>query len=124
MAVPNGECSSSGNSGVVVTDVSPNEDETLEGRAAAIRKKLDNTYRQIGFLNQQIRDLRRLYKRAEKYNKHAFCYNILIKRSIASGIKMMYCHYANTQVAELERITTQLEEVRSTASDTSDGNRV
>ncbi|KAL3208853.1 hypothetical protein MRX96_038540 [Rhipicephalus microplus] len=92
MAAPSGECSSSGKIGVVVTDVSTNENETLEGRAAAIRNKLDNTYRQIGFLNQQIRDLKRLYKRAEKYNKHAFRYDILIKRSIASGIKMVYCH--------------------------------
>ncbi|KAL3208843.1 hypothetical protein MRX96_038530 [Rhipicephalus microplus] len=124
MAAPNGKCSSSGNSGVVVTDVSTNENKTLEGRAAAIRNKLDNTYRQIGFFNQQIRDLKRLYKRAKKYNKHAFRYDILIKRSIASGIKMVYCHYAKTKVAELEHITTQLKEARSTASDTSDGDRV
>ncbi|KAL3208844.1 hypothetical protein MRX96_038531 [Rhipicephalus microplus] len=79
MAAPNGERSSSDNSGVEVTDVSTNENETLEGRAAAIRNKLDNTYRQIGFLNQQIRDLKRLYKRALKYNKNDFRYNILIK---------------------------------------------
>ncbi|KAH7942650.1 hypothetical protein MRX96_038542 [Rhipicephalus microplus] len=124
MAAPSGECSSSGNIGVVVTDVSTNENETLEGRPAAIRNKLDNTYRQIGFLNQQISDLKRFYKRGEKYNKHDFRYNMLIKKSIASGIKMMYCHYANSKVAELERITTQLEEARSTASDTSDGDRV
>ncbi|KAL3208857.1 hypothetical protein MRX96_038544 [Rhipicephalus microplus] len=124
VAAPNGVCSSSGNSGVVVTDVSTNENKTLEGRAAVIRNKLDNTYRQIGFLNQQIRDLKRLYKRGKKYNKHDFGYNILIKRSITRGIKMMYCHYANIKVAELERITKQLKEARSMASDTSDGDRV
>lgn len=127
MAPPKVECSessSSGNSGVVATDLSPSESETLEGRAAAIQEKLDNAYRQIVFLDQQIRDLKRLYKRAEKNNKYAFRYNIRMKMSIASGIKMMYYHYANTKVAELERITTQIEEARSTASDTSDGDRV
>uniref|UniRef100_A0A6G5AFV0 Uncharacterized protein n=1 Tax=Rhipicephalus microplus TaxID=6941 RepID=A0A6G5AFV0_RHIMP len=127
MAAPKGECStssSSGNSGVVVTDVPPNESETLEGRATAIQGKLDNTYRQIMLLDERIRDLKRLYMRAHKNNKYAFRYNIRMNVSIACSIKMMYYHYANTKVAELERINTQLEEARSTASDTSDGDRV
>lgn len=126
MAAPKGECSkssSSGNSGVVVTDVPPNESETLEGRATAIQDKLDNTYRRIMLLDEQIRDLKRLYMRAQN-NKYAFRYNIRMKVSIASSIKMMYYHYPNTKVAKLERITTQLEEARSTASDTSDGDKV
>ncbi|CAN7936978.1 unnamed protein product [Ixodes hexagonus] len=95
------------------------EPETLEGRAAVIQEKLDTTYRQIVFLDQQIRDLKRLYRRAEQNNKYAFRYNIRMKMSIASGIKMMFYHYANTKATELERITAQME--RSTASDTSDG---
>ncbi|CAN7989717.1 hypothetical protein HPB47_004631 [Ixodes persulcatus] len=104
-----------------VTDelAEPAEPETLEGRAAVIQEKLDATYRQIVFLDQQIRDLKRLYRRAEQNNKYAFRYNIRMKMSIASGIKMMFYHYANTKVTELERITAQME--RSTASDTSDG---
>lgn len=122
MAAPHADCSES--SGVVPMEPPLGEQDTLEMRAAGIQEKLDATYRQIVFLDQQIRDLKRLYKRAEKNNKYAFRYNIRMKMSIASGIKMMYYHYANVKVAELERVTTQMEEARSTASDYSEGDRV
>lgn len=101
-----------------------NDADFLEGRAVTLQEKLDVTYRQIVFLDQQIRDLKRLYKRAERNNKYAFRYNIRMKMSIASGIKMMYFHYANTKVTELGQLTSQMEEARSSASDTSDGDRV
>nr|XP_050023792.1 uncharacterized protein LOC126517992 [Dermacentor andersoni] len=99
--------SSSGNGGVAATVPSPSESETPEARAVAIQRKLDNAYRQIVFLDRDIRDLKRLYKRAERNNSCAFRYNIRMKVSIASGIKMMYYHYAKIKLAELERITRQ-----------------
>ncbi|XP_065296877.1 uncharacterized protein [Dermacentor albipictus] len=100
--------SSSGNGGVAAAVPSPSESETPGARAAAIQRKLYNAYRQIVFLDRNIRDLKRLYKRAEG-NSHscAFRYHIRMKASIANGVKMMYVHYAKIKLAELERITRQ-----------------
>uniref|UniRef100_G3MTR8 Uncharacterized protein n=1 Tax=Amblyomma maculatum TaxID=34609 RepID=G3MTR8_AMBMU len=126
MAASKVECdeSSSGNTGVAAMDPSVSENETLKGRATAIQEQLHNTHRQIMFLDQQIRDLKRLYERAVKNNNYPFRYSIRMKMSIATGIKMMYYHYGSTKLAELEHITTQMEEARSTASDSSDGDSV
>ncbi|KAH7970803.1 hypothetical protein HPB49_015756 [Dermacentor silvarum] len=99
--------SSSGNGGVSATAPSPSEIETLEGRIVAIRRKLRIVYRQIVFLSHEIRDLKRLYKRAEQNDNCAFRHNIRMRMSIASGIKTMYCYYARTRLDELVRFTSQ-----------------
>ncbi|XP_037555706.1 uncharacterized protein LOC119432618 [Dermacentor silvarum] len=99
--------SSSGNGGVAATAPSPSEIETLEGRIVAIRRKLRIVYRQIVFLSHEIRDLKRLYKRAEHNDNCAFRHNIRMRMSIASGIKTMYCYYARTRLDELVRFTSQ-----------------
>ncbi|XP_014668729.1 PREDICTED: uncharacterized protein LOC106809991 [Priapulus caudatus] len=76
--------------------------EQLE-RLHDAEQKFDKACQQIIVLDQQIRDLETLYKRAVKSKKNAFRYNLRLKLSVITGVKMMYHHYAGTQAEEINR---------------------
>lgn len=77
--------------------------EQLE-RLNDAEQKFDKACQQIIVLDQQVRDLETLYKRAVKSKKNAFRYNLRLKLSVITGVKMMYHHYAGTQAEEISRV--------------------
>lgn len=71
-------------------------------------RKFDKACQQIIILDHQINDLETLYKRSVKSKKNAFRYNLRLKLSVITGVKMMYHHYAGTQAEEINRIRRSL----------------
>lgn len=72
------------------------------------RLKFDRACQQIALLDQKIRDLEVRYKRAVKHKKNSFRYNLRLRLSVVTGVKMMYHHYASTKAEELSRIRRQI----------------
>jgi len=72
------------------------------------RIKFDRACQQIALLDQKIRDLEVRYKRAVKNKKNSFRYNLRLRLSVVTGVKMMYHHYASTKAEELSRIRRQI----------------
>merc|ERR1712062_685991 len=64
--------------------------------------------KQILVIDAQIRELEILYKRAQKSKKNASRYNLRLKLSVVSGIKMMYHHYSSSKREEINKLRTQL----------------
>lgn len=62
----------------------------------------------IQVLDQQIKELEVLYKRAQKSKKHASRYNLRLKLSVLSGIKMMYHHYQTSKQEEITKFRNEL----------------
>merc|ERR1711963_312068 len=71
-------------------------------------QRLQKSLQQITVIDGQIRELEILYKRAQKSKKHASRYNLRLKLSVVSGIKMMYHHYSSSKKEEINRLRTQL----------------
>ncbi|KAH9365804.1 uncharacterized protein LOC144137918 [Haemaphysalis longicornis] len=107
MAAPNGGCVEDG--GVAPAEPAPDDDDALDMRFAALQAKVNVACRQFVLLNEQIRDLKRLCKRAERNNKSALRYSIRMKMSIMTGVKMMYDHYITANLAELQGVVALLE---------------
>ena len=74
------------------------------------QQKFDKACQQIVLLDQQIRDLEVRYRRAVKNKKNSFRYNLRLKLSVVTGVKMMYHHYATTKAEEIHRMRRHLEE--------------
>ena len=79
-------------------------EEKLHDAEQRLRKSLQ----QILVIDAQIRELEILYKRAQKSKKNASRYNLRLKLSVVSGIKMMYHHYSSSKREEINRLRTQL----------------
>ena len=71
-------------------------------------KRLSKAVRQIRLIDDQIRELEILYKRAQESNKNASRYNLRLKISVVSGVKMMYYHYASSKREEINNLRDQL----------------
>merc|ERR1739842_57090 len=71
-------------------------------------QRLAKSLQQIVVIDSQIRELEILYKRAQKSKKNASRYNLRLKLSVVSGIKMMYYHYSSSKREEINRLRTQL----------------
>lgn len=70
--------------------------------------KFEKACQQIVLLDQKIKDLEVRYKRALKSKKNSFRYNLRLRLSVVTGVKMMYHHYASTKAEELTKIRRQL----------------
>ena len=70
-------------------------------------QRLSKSLQQILVIDAQIRELEILY-RAQKLKKNASRYNLRLKLSVVSGIKMMYYHYSSSKREEINRLRTQL----------------
>merc|ERR1712241_764029 len=71
-------------------------------------QRLRRSLQQILVIDAQIRELEILYKRAQKSKKNASRYNLRLKLSVVSGIKMMYHHYSSSKREEINKLRTQL----------------
>lgn len=71
-------------------------------------QRLQKSLQQITVIDGQIRELEILYKRAQKSKKNASRYNLRLKLSVVSGIKMMYHHYSSSKREEINRLQTAL----------------
>ena len=80
----------------------------LDERLVEARKKFERAYQQIVLLEQKMRDLEVRYKRAVKHKKNSFRYNLRLRLSIVTGMKMMYHQYASTKAEEATRLRTQI----------------
>lgn len=72
------------------------------------RLKFEKACQQIALLDQKIKDLEVRYKRAVKNKKNSFRYNLRLRLSVVTGVKMMYHHHASTKAEELTRIRRQI----------------
>jgi hypothetical protein len=88
--------------------VSSFERGLLEERLHDAEQRLQKSSQQIVLVDQQIKELEILYKRAQKSKKNASRYNLRLKLSVVSGIKMMYHHYWSSKQEEINRLRTQL----------------
>lgn len=70
--------------------------------------RLDKAQNQIVSLDKQIRELDLLYKRAQTTKKHSFRYNLRLRLSVITGIKMMYHHYKSSKEEEINEIHARL----------------
>lgn len=59
-------------------------------------------------IDYQIKELDTLYKRAQSLKKNACRYNIRLKISVLSGIKMMYHHYNASIQERISRLRNEL----------------
>nr|KAG5706684.1 hypothetical protein BaRGS_005754 [Batillaria attramentaria] len=82
----------------------------LDEKMSEARTKFEKACQQIVLLDQKIRDLEVRYKRAVKNKKNSFRYNLRLRLSVVTGVKMMYHHYASTKAEELTRLRRQLVE--------------
>ena len=71
-------------------------------------QRLSKYLQQILVIDDQIRELEILYKRAQKSIKNASRYNLRLKISVVSGVKMMYYHYASSKREEINNFRDQL----------------
>jgi len=84
------------------------ERSLLEEKLRDAGQRLNKAQAQIEVLDKQIRELEVLYKRAQKTKKHSFRYNLRLRLSAITGIKMMYHHYKSTKEEEINEIRAKL----------------
>jgi len=75
-----------------------------EEKVSEAKTKFERACQQIVLLDQKIRDLEVRYRRAVKNKKNSFRYNLRLRLSVVTGVKMMYHHYASTKAEELTRL--------------------
>lgn len=78
--------------------------QMLEEKMNEARGKFERSCQQIVLLDQKIKDLEIRYKRAVKNKKNSFRYNLRLRLSVVTGVKMMYHHYASTKAEELSKL--------------------
>lgn len=79
----------------------------LQEKLNDAQSKFEKACQQIVLLDQKIKDLEVRYKRAVKNKKNSFRYNLRLRLSAVTGVKMMYHHYASTKADELHRLHRQ-----------------
>lgn len=75
--------------------------DALQEKLNDAQLKFERACQQIVLLDQKIKDLEVRYKRAVQRRQNSFRYNLRLKLSVYTGIKMMYHHYAGTKADEL-----------------------
>jgi len=80
----------------------------LSDQLEEAQQKFDRACDQIAVLDRQIHDLDARYRRAVKQKKNSYRYNLRLKLSVTTGIKMMYHHYASMRADEISKIRRQL----------------
>jgi uncharacterized protein YciW len=101
--------------GTVDRGTSMDHSHLLEKESDA-RIKFERACQQIALLDQKIRDLEVRYKRAVKFKKNSFRYNLRLRLSVVTGVKMMYHHYASTKAEELTKIRRQINDANAVPS--------
>ena len=81
--------------------------DALQDKLNDAQLKFERACQQIVLLDQKIKDLEVRYKRAVRRKQNSFRYNLRLKLSVFTGIKMMYHHYAGTKADELTRLHRQ-----------------
>jgi len=71
-------------------------------------QRLKRSLQQIEVMDCQIREMETLYKRAQKSEKNASRYNLRLKLSVVSGVKMMYHHYSSRKREEINQLRDKL----------------
>jgi len=89
-------------------DVSGLDRAHLEESLHDAEQRFINSGQNIQKLDQQIKELEILYKRAQRLKKNACRYNIRLKLSVLSGIKMMYFHYNANIRDRINRLRKEL----------------
>lgn len=79
----------------------------LQEKVADTQTKIEKACKHIVQLDKKIKDLEVQYRRAVKHKKNSFRYNLRLRLSIVTGVKMMYHHYASTKAEELNRLHRQ-----------------
>jgi hypothetical protein len=51
-----------------------------------------------------------------KFKKNSFRYNLRLRLSVVTGVKMMYHHYASTKAEELTKIRRQINDANAVPS--------
>jgi len=92
----------------------------LQEKLSDAQGKFDRACQQIVLLDQKIKDLEVRYKRALKHKRHSFRYNLRLRLSAVTGVKMMYHHYASTKADELHRLHQERHAVTRQASTSHD----
>ncbi|GFS20893.1 hypothetical protein ElyMa_001582400 [Elysia marginata] len=87
--------------------------QLLDDKMNEARSKFERACQQIVLLDQKIKDLEVRYKRAVKNKKNSFRYNLRLRLSVVTGVKMMYHHYASTKAEELARLRRQIPQTES-----------
>ncbi|RUS73487.1 hypothetical protein EGW08_018747 [Elysia chlorotica] len=82
--------------------------QLLEEKMNEARSKFERACQQIVLLDQKIKDLEVRYRRAVRNKKNSFRYNLRLRLSVVTGVKMMYHHYASTKAEELARLRRQI----------------
>uniref|UniRef100_A0A0B7ADZ9 Uncharacterized protein n=1 Tax=Arion vulgaris TaxID=1028688 RepID=A0A0B7ADZ9_9EUPU len=85
--------------------------QMLEEKMNEARSKFDRACQQIILLDQKIKDLEVRYRRAVKHKKNSFRYNLRLRLSVVTGVKMMYHHYASTKAEEINKLRRLVQEV-------------
>ena len=88
--------------------VSGFERSLTEEKLHDAERRLLKSLQQIVVFDGQIRELEILYKRAKKSKKNASRYNLRLKLTAVSGMKMMYHHYSSSKRDEISKLRTQL----------------
>ncbi|KAH3798070.1 hypothetical protein DPMN_151660 [Dreissena polymorpha] len=76
----------------------------LQEKLIDAQAKFEKSCQQIVLLDQKIKDLEVRYKRAVKHKRNSDRYNLRLRLSVVTGIKMMYHHFASTKADELHRL--------------------
>lgn len=82
--------------------------QMLEEKMNEARTKFERACQQIVLLDQKIKDLDIRYRRAVERKKNSFRYNLRLRLSVVTGVKMMYHHYASTKAEEVTRLRRML----------------
>mgnify|MGYP000019394817 FL=1 len=114
--------SSSSAMGAPAPSTSTNVDSAyFQEKLVDAQVKFEKACQQIVLLDQKIKDLEVRYKRAVKHKKNSFRYNLRLRLSVVTGVKMMYHHFASTKADELHRLHRQryaITTTRDTAAST------
>jgi len=95
------------------------DSQMLEEKVSEARSKFERACQQIVLLDQKIKDLEVRYRRAVKNKKNSFRYNLRLRLSVVTGVKMMYHHYASTKAEELTRLRRYVPPVETSSSEPS-----
>ncbi|KAH9364465.1 hypothetical protein HPB48_019915 [Haemaphysalis longicornis] len=120
MATSIPDSTQSGSGGVVSTGTSREEEGAHDMRAAAIQERLDDAARKIALLNQQFRDLKRLYNGAVENDKFALYCSYRIQMRVLLEVKSRYYQYACIEAEELHRVQTEIKKAKARPTACSD----
>ncbi|CAB4055090.1 unnamed protein product [Lepeophtheirus salmonis] len=84
------------------------ERQQLEEKLLDSENRLGKATQQITQLENQIKELEILSRRASRSKQLAFRYNYRLRLSVLTGIKMMYSHYCSSKQEETNLLRSQV----------------